>query len=47
MKPQLKKFQDFKGPDCDARAGCDYIKRRFVQVARKANRTKDRNIYVQ
>jgi hypothetical protein len=47
MTPKPEYFQDFKGPDCDATAGRDYIKRQFIQVARTANRSKDKGVYVQ
>jgi len=39
-------FSDFDGEDRDPKAGRDYFRRRFVRLARKSDRAKDRDIYV-
>lgn len=40
-------FPDFDGAPKDVEAGKEYFKRRFMRLAQKSSRTKEREIYVQ
>ena len=40
-------FPDFDGAPKDLEAGKEYFKRRFMRLAQKSSRTKEREIYVQ